>query len=276
MLERRCSTWSEAEEAISDFQSDMHAEFSGMRVSFLFRGQALFDWELRSSLERELGDSVPIREYDLLLQQIAPAVEMTTGRQWELQRPEFPIDDDPALAYFIPNFDFIAYARHHGLPTPLLDWSQSPYVALFFAYWSARPEADVAVYCYLDEFKVGLMPARDSSRVFSLGEMSRPHRRHFDQQSMYTVSTKRGDKEWVYSSHEQYFASSARQNVALKLSLPGSLRSEILAMLHHMNINPFTLFGDEESLFQTLWYRHIEVDDSWRHPVRLVPFRDEH
>jgi len=77
---------------------------------------------------------VTVKAYNHYLLLIEPSVEAYTGTKWELD--EFPQIDD----FFIgspPNYHFMAYVRPHGFPSPLLDWSQSLYTALFFAFRKA-------------------------------------------------------------------------------------------------------------------------------------------
>src|ERR1017187_7723098 len=58
---------------------------------------------------------------------------------------------DQAVAYikFAPenDWEWMAIAQHHGLPTRLLDWTTNPLVAAFFAVESAS-NTDGAIYAY--------------------------------------------------------------------------------------------------------------------------------
>ncbi len=93
------------------------AELAGKR--YLFRGQNS-QWRLRTSfhrtgrsdLNRFLVEDIPVLHRHL---------SARTKHVFNLQIPE-------------ENGAFFNLIQHHGYPTPLLDWTYSPYVAAFFAY----------------------------------------------------------------------------------------------------------------------------------------------
>ncbi|WP_082760162.1 FRG domain-containing protein [Agrobacterium bohemicum] len=42
----------------------------------------------------------------------------------------------------------LCYARHHGFPTTLLDWSHTFFVAAFFSYSTSNRDTDVAIWAF--------------------------------------------------------------------------------------------------------------------------------
>ncbi|MFL6030187.1 MAG: FRG domain-containing protein [Gaiellaceae bacterium] len=115
MDEIRIDSWGELHEAL--FADSWNEELRRHRSNFAYRGRPLASEDLTTSLVRLGGET--------------DAIERPLLRHFRkyAARNEVPVDSV---------WNWLALAQHHGLPTRLLDWTYSPYVALHFATARAR------------------------------------------------------------------------------------------------------------------------------------------
>lgn len=232
----------------------------------LFRGQSDSKWRLETTLERAVKTITSFQDYFVQISRIKPEIEALTEKSWELPTyKEFMglIEGYEGVSWqqtmeTLPGVSFMAYLRHHGYPSPLLDWTRSPYVAAFFAFSGAKKASDVSIYV-LRKTNTQSHSSLDP-RVSQIVSIETPHKRHVLQQCRYSVSLEWTEKTWHFSSHEKVFRDeSGWQNFqVIKLNLPGSERGKVLRSLDEHNLNAFSLFGSEDSLMETLSFRGLQ------------------
>ena len=110
MDEIRIDSWSELQDLL--FSDSWNVELGRHRSDFAFRGCEDSDADLSTSLAKLGGD--------------ASALERHLLRNFRKYATGDAVPVDSA-------WNWLALGQHHGLPTRLLDWTYSPFVALHFA-----------------------------------------------------------------------------------------------------------------------------------------------
>lgn len=262
--EIRVTTWEECVAKVAGIKQD-HPDNAD---TVCFRGQSDSSWPLTTTLERRNENrSYTFLEYYRLMLRTKPEIESTFGERWEI--PSFEDFNEWSRSwdhkhYTFMAYEFLAHLRHNGFPSPLLDWSSSLYVAAYFAFTSAALN-DVAIYAYLEMPNRMKGSSSDQPAIRALGPIVRTNRRHFRQQSRYTIcaqydaDTFDGHKSWRFVPHQEVFNQApTRQDLLWKIVIPASERMKVLSHLDEFSLNAFSLFGSEESLMETLAFREID------------------
>jgi len=259
-----CCRWQDYPQAIESIREEFgRPEIGGERhdINVLFRGQADATWDLQTTLERRTRDDLSVETYLRTAYSISGDIEELTGVSWELDSIEANLDairnGDHGITPRILSYPYLIYLRHHGFPSPLLDWSRSEYVAAYFAL-NPEPSSDrAAVYVFIEHPNFVKSILGRQANISTYTHNVKTHCRHFAQLCQYTIATKMERGLMTFCPHDEVFARGAiDQDLVFKVTVPLSAREDALQALAARNIRRDTLFHPEDVLIQHLAEAH--------------------
>lgn len=217
---------------------------SSQNDGFIFRGQSK-RWRLQTTFHRT-GHADIITYLDDKVPELERHINAFSNHEYDFK-------DDRSLG------GLLNLAQHHGYPTPLLDWTKSPFVAAFFAFENARvikKEGTVSVFCLNDAewSKIAGRQAQVRSPKLSVKNLELPgfgNQRVLPQQSI-TMFSNAADVESIVQSNESF----AGQYLTA-IAIPSSERERALRDLHLMGITWGSMFPGIEGVCKQLASRHF-------------------
>jgi hypothetical protein len=249
-------------QSVRDTNAQKHV---GSVSDLLYRGHPDARHGLTTTLERKVPGNVSLRRYYDFVEVIKAKIQSITGNRWDTpSRQDYEQWTKTIKTMFnmvgFPGADYFAYLRHHGFPSPLLDWTRSPFIAAHFAMVDTPSDTTthVAVYVFL-EYAGGVKSGElFGPEIRGLGRFIETHKRHYLQQSTYTVCVELEDGIITYVPHEKVVAmASPGQDLVWKLVIPVTERTRFLAHLERMNINSFSLFETEDRLMEHIYISEV-------------------
>lgn len=226
-------TWDEYKVAVSSQMENYR--------QFIYRGQANSEWVLSTTIHRT--KKIPTHNdfliyFENILPFVQEPVEAWDGSRRDLSNPAH-------LA------GFLAFLQHHGFPTPLLDWTYSPFIAAYFAFegvnhFSPQYES-VAIYAFNQEewlktYKQIYDYEVNEAHVTLLNPTYRGNPKQMFQQGTFTFTNQPNIEDHI--QHNETFSGQFLQ----KYEISVKERTKVFKELNAMNITAMQLDPSMESV----------------------------
>ena len=138
---------------------------------------------------------------------------------------------------FVPtnDWDWLALGQQYGLPTRLLDWTENPLVACFFAVVEPS-EDDGVIYSYQNRSYIDVEKYPDPFRYHKVGKFIPKH--------ITPRITTQGGLFTIHPKPDQAFESEDMD----KIIIPNRIRSTLRKTLNKYGVDQFSLFPGLDSL----------------------------
>jgi FRG domain len=239
----------------------------------LYRGQTDSSWRLRPSLLRGIAEA-DTREAAERLHEVEKASVYRFRQQshHHLKASVLPPDLEDLEGFHV-YVKWLTLMQHYSAPTRLLDWSASPFVALYFAVEDTGPE-DGAVWFFdvssVDAYYAAKTNALQEKQPIDYTKLKRDlllqkepveqlycvqtkllSEREIAQQGSFTLSrdVTRCHDDLIWNACQR----EGKQAPACgKLVIPAAKKPEILGRLRRLNVSASTLFPGADGLGRAL------------------------
>jgi hypothetical protein len=221
--------------------------------NYIYRGHGDKNWLLQPTLDRKITEA----NSDKRNEHLEKFKFATRGRRGA-NPPELVEDND-----------WWALGQHHGLMTPLLDWSESPFVSLYFAVTECIKikAKHLSVFCLSqnsikrisdkinkDESVELINNQKPTVRIVS--PQSDENSRLVSQRGLFTRGPNNQDLEaWITK-----FEPESEFMDLIKINIPNKELENCLKYLNRMNVNSATLFPDLSGASQFCNY-HLDIEE---------------